>query len=104
MKSPDPEKLARITERAARLGQLKEHPSWAELRALFEERRAKHYESLTRQLLAGAEIDQRHVDRTAGFFKGAEWILNNPDQAEDSLQRALEKAERLQALTEEVTS
>lgn len=104
MKPLDPEKLAALAARAERLGRIKDHPSWHELRALFEERREKHYASLTSRLLAGAEIDQRQIDRTAGFFRGAEWILNNPDQAQDSLKRALEKAERLQAITEEVTS
>lgn len=104
MKAPDPERLAALTQRAERLGKIKEHESWAELRALFEERRDKHYKSLTSRLLAGAEIDQRHVDRTAGFFHGAQWILDHPDLAEASLKRALERAERLQAITEEVTS
>lgn len=100
----DPERLAQLTERAHRLGKLKEHESWGELRALFEERRDKHYNGLLKQLLAGVEVDQRQIDRLAGFFKGAEWLLDNPDMAIDSLERALLKAERLQALTEEVNS
>ena len=100
----NPERLALLAERAERLGQIKDHPSWPELRALFEERRDKHYRNLTRQLLAGTAMDQRLIDRTAGFFHGAEWILDHPDQAEQSLKRALEKAERYRAITEEVTS
>lgn len=100
MKAPDPDKVAALQERATRLGQLKTHPSWAELRALFEERRRKHYDNLARQLVAGAEIDQRYVDRMAGFFKGAQWLLDNPELAESSLKAALKKAELFEALHE----
>ena len=102
MKPLDPEKLAQLTERAHRLGKLKEHESWAELRGLFEERRARHYERLQKQLLAGGEIDQRYIDRLAGFFKGAQWVLDNPEMAEKSLDSAIRKAELLQTITEEV--
>ena len=103
MKALDPVRVANLADRAARLGQLKDHDSWAELRTLFEERRAKHYKSLTDQLMAGSEIDQRYVDRTAGFFKGAQWILDNPDLAESSLASALRKAELLAGTTERGT-
>lgn len=87
-----------LQARAFRLGKLKEHESWQELRSLFEERKQKHYTSLTKQLIDGAEIDQRWVDRIAGFFRGAQWILDNPDQAEKSLESALKKAQLFQAL------
>lgn len=104
MKPLDPDRLAAIADRAQRLSQLKQHESWQELRVLFEERRQKHFENLTSRLLAGAEVDQRHVDRLAGFFRGAQWILDNPDLAEASLEAALKKAERLQTIKEEVQS
>lgn len=100
MKQPDPEKVAALSQRAGRLHELKEHPSWAELRALFEERRDKHFKNLSRQLIAGAEVDQRYVDRMAGFFRGAQWILDNPEQAEQSLKTALQKAQLFEALQE----
>lgn len=103
MKAPDPEKVARLQERAVRLGELKAHPSWAELRAVFEERRRKHFDSLTKQLVAGLDVDQRHVDRMAGFFKGAEFVLDFPDLAESSLETALKRVELFEALHEEVT-
>lgn len=101
MKAPDPEKIADLTVLASRLGELKQHPSWGELRQLFENRRRKHFDLLARQLLAGNEVDQRYVDRMAGFFKGAEWILDHPDLAESSLKTALKRAELFEALTEE---
>lgn len=104
MKPPDPDKVRALSDRASRLGKLKEHESWAELRALYEERKKKHFDALTRQLIAGTAVDQRYVDRMAGFFRGAEWLLDNPDMAEESLARALKKAERLQAITSEVTA
>jgi hypothetical protein len=101
VKAPNPDRVAQLQERAARLGELKEHPSWQELRSVFEARRRKHYDNLSRQLIAGSEVDQRYVDRMAGFFKGAEWLLDNPDFAESSLRAALKRAELFGALSEE---
>ena len=90
----DADTVAKKRDRAARLGELREHPSWAELRAVLEERKAVHFRSLQRQLMAGYH-DQRYVDRMSGFFKGAEWILDNPDLAEKSLQNAIKRATRM---------
>jgi hypothetical protein len=104
MKEPDPEKVAALAQRAQRLSKLKDHESWGELRALFEERQRKHFDNLTRQLLAGAEVDQRYVDRMAGFFRGAQWLLDNPEMAETSLRTALRRAELFQELQKEIAA
>ena len=91
----DADTVAKKRDRAARLGELREHPSWAELRAVLEERKAVYFRSLQRQLVSGSAVDQRYIDRVAGFFKGAEWILDNPDLAEKSLQNAIKRATRM---------
>ena len=91
----DADTVAKKRDRAARLGELREHPSWAELRAVLEERKAVYFRSLQRQLINGSAVDQRYIDRVAGFFKGAEWILDNPDLAEKSLQNAIKRATRM---------
>jgi hypothetical protein len=98
------DKLAEIKVRAARLSELKSHPSWAELRALLEERKARRFGLLQRQLIDGIAVDQRYLDRLAGFFKGAEWILDNPDMAEQSLERAVERALREGLLGKELVA
>lgn len=41
----------------------------------------------------GESIDQRHIDRMAGYFKGMEDLLAKPDQLEHQLERALSRAE-----------
>jgi hypothetical protein len=78
--------------RTAKLSELKSHPSWAELLAILEERKTKRFGAVQRQLIEGVAIDQRYLDRLAGFFKGAEWILDNPDLSEQSLATAVKKA------------
>jgi hypothetical protein len=98
------DQLAGLKVRAARLSELKSHPSWAELRALLEERKARRFGQVQRQLIDGLAVDQRYLDRLAGFFKGAEWILDNPDMAEQSLERAVEKALRQGVLSKEMVS
>lgn len=88
----DAEVLARKKLRAARLAELRDHPSWAELQVVLNERRDRVFESMRRQLMAGEPADQRYIDRVAGFFVGAQWILDNPDMAENALERAVHKA------------
>ena len=87
------EKLSALKTRTAKLSELKSHPSWAELHAVLEERKTKRFDAIQRQLIEGVPVDQRYLDRIAGFFKGAEWILGNPDQSEKSLAVAVQKAQ-----------
>ena len=98
---PDPDKVAALRDRSVRLSELKDQPSWAELRSVLEERKAKTFEQIQRQLIEGVAIDQRWLDRVAGFYKGAEWILDNPDLTEQKLIVALKKSRLSEALTEE---
>ncbi|MBI3936400.1 MAG: hypothetical protein HY323_05440 [Betaproteobacteria bacterium] len=86
---PDPDELVRLSERAVKLQALADHPAWPELRARVEERRDKHMRSLLRRLTAGGALDQREIDRQAGFWKGALFVLDNPELAEKDLQNAI---------------
>jgi len=90
----DPDRLAALTNRAARLGELKETPAWTELRVQVQERKDAIYGAFLKRLQAGEPVDQREVDRTAGFFKGMETLLDYPDLADTRLRRALDRAER----------
>lgn len=89
---PDPDAVAALRDRTVKLSQLREHPSWPELRSCLEERKTKTFAGIQRQLVSGVAIDQRWLDRVAGFFAGAEWLLDNPDMTEQKLQRAVERA------------
>lgn len=91
-KPPDPNAVAALRDRTVKLSQLREHPSWAELQLVLEERKAKVFGTIQRQLIEGVEVDQRWIDRVAGFFKGAEWILDNPDMIEQKLEREVKRA------------
>jgi hypothetical protein len=76
---------------AQELEHLREHRSWAVLRELYEERKAKQMNSLVGRLLARPHVEayQRDIDYTAGFWAGAEWILKSPDLAQSELDNML---------------
>lgn len=83
-------------ERARTLAKLAEHEGWKLLRELLEERKGKHLKRIASLLVARSEasVTQREIDYIAGFWHGAEWLLNNPDLHEQKLERALLKAQR----------
>lgn len=73
--------------------ELKEHRAWEELGNAVQERKQRHFDALTRQLISGTEIDQRYIDRMAGYFKGMEDLLNYPEIVNNKAKSAIEKAE-----------
>jgi hypothetical protein len=83
-----------LTNRALVLAELKTHPSWEELGRVVAERKEAFYRSMTKRLIAGALIDQREIDRAAGYYEGLEDLLRAPDKAENKMRRAHERAER----------
>lgn len=97
------EKKKVLGDRARVLGKLKEHPSWEELRSEFERKRERHEKRVAGLIIARAEapIVQREIDYIAGFWAGAKWLLDTPDMAEESLKKALVKAERLRVASKE---
>jgi hypothetical protein len=90
----DPDALAALTEKTARMASLKEHPGWADLRAHFANRRRVWTERLQKDLMEGRALDQRDIDRHAGFWKGAEFILEHPDMTEKKLETTLKRAQQ----------
>lgn len=92
-------KVQEVAERAQGLSDLKKHPSWPVLRGIFDKRKKLFFERLAHQLMQGGitstPIDQREIDYQRGFWAGAQWILNNPEMAERSLETALRKASQL---------
>lgn len=98
----DAEHVTQVKRRSSRLSELKDHPSWPELQAALDDRKEKTLTGITRQLMAGEPVDQRYLDRVAGFYVGAQWILDNPDLNERRLTAVLAKAELLGLLEGEV--
>jgi len=88
-----------LAERAAKLGELKRHPSWAVLKEILEAKKERRFAHFARELMAGREpVDQRKLDFERGFWAGITYILANPEHAEREFEKAVEKAERLKEM------
>lgn len=87
-----------ITDRAARLAALARADGWQELRAEAQRKKEKQIRVLSTSLLSGKSVDQREIDKIVYFWKGVDWILANPEQAEDSIEKALRKSLALEEL------
>ena len=86
-------KVRLLKERAERMGGLKEAAGWQELRAELERRCQRDTKRLvTRYLRSGELVNQREIDYVRGFWAGAEWILDNPEMAEATFDRAMRRA------------
>lgn len=91
----DKNKLAEIGKQAERLGELKQHPSWRLLTDIFEAKRLRYFESVTKHAIQSGKLPD-DFDYKRGFFAGAAYILAHPENAESMFEAALKKAERLQ--------
>lgn len=89
--------MQQIAEQAQTLSELKKHPSWRLLRQIFERKQTKYFDALASRLMRGGidspPLDQRELDYQRGFWAGARWILDNPEQAERSLELALKRVQ-----------
>lgn len=81
-----------LRDRARRLGAIKDNAGWLELRAEYERKRERWIKS---HLLSPMSIDLRELDFKRGFWAGCQWLLDNPEMAEKSLQEALSRADRV---------
>lgn len=68
---------------------------WDILAETFERQRQSYYDRLARDLMKGAEIDQRKLDYNRGFFESVEQLLEAPQNAEKILERAVKRLQRL---------
>lgn len=91
-------RIRELGDRARELAKLMEHPSWDLLRLELDAKRSQFMARKTRELISGGihadPVNQREIDYQRGFFAGAEWILNNPEMAEATLKKALERMGR----------
>jgi hypothetical protein len=79
-----------------KLTDLTKQPGWDELKKIFAAQKERHQRELLRQMLSTEPLDQRRIDRLAGFWLGCEFILKNPEMAEASLKAAIRQAKLLE--------
>jgi hypothetical protein len=86
-----------VAARKKRLTRLTEHPDWPELRAELDRKQERHLKRVTSLLVGRTDVTvlQRELDYIAGFWAGAGWVVDTPDLAEKTLEKALERADRL---------
>jgi hypothetical protein len=101
---PDPERIAVLTEQAFALGQLKEQPGWAILTEIANRKIEQEAARITKSVLRGVPPTPQQCHYLNGCIETVKAILAHPEKAEQSLADALKKAERFQAITEEVSS
>lgn len=99
----DPDKLATITENAAKLGQLKTQPGWQVLTTIYQREEKRYFDAQFRKMRNGEPVDQEEIRAHRLAFDLVDYLLKHPEKAEATLSRALERAERLGAIREEVT-
>jgi hypothetical protein len=90
-----PAELRDAADTARELAKLKEHPSWDVLRSEFEGRRRRYLDNLARSIAAGGidadPLNQRAIDYQRGFLRGAQAVLDSPENAIEHLERVLRK-------------
>lgn len=87
---------SRVVDRGKKLAALHKTDGWNELRLMFAARKERYSRNLADRLLVqGAAFDQREIDWRAGFFAGCDWLLNSVENADASLEIALERAQEL---------
>lgn len=107
--APEPEELAGfIAERAkeqprirdivkeARLyDSLRENEAWKRLAQRVRDDRSRYLQGLAGRLMSGSEVSPEEIAYMRGFYYGARWIIEHPEEAEKSLERAARAAWRM---------
>lgn len=110
--APDPEEVAQFVTDRARVDPkvrrvvedvrlfdgLRDHAGWQRLAQIVRAERDRFLNGLTSALWRGEVVDQRKLDYTRGFYEGARWLIETPEQAEASLEQAASEAWRLTQL------
>ena len=87
--------LKELGNQAREFEKLTERPEWHTLRAVFEQRKQSYLRKLANDLIAGGDkadpLNQREIDYRRGWLRGAQAILDAPEQVIAEFQKALEK-------------
>jgi len=79
--------------RLARIESLQHSPAWDDLIDLFEKTEERYWRRHVANVKAGAEIDQRELDRARGMFEGIRDICKAPLVAARKLERLADNNE-----------
>ena len=79
--------------RGERIAKLKQHPAWKDLCDEVEEAAAQHWESVTRQLAVGVEVDLEDIALKREFYRGMRAVTLMPDRGRKAIEKHLEKGE-----------
>src|SRR5574341_1362785 len=89
------QKIRSLGDKGRELAKLTEHPAWLTLRREFEARRQTYLQRLAREMVVGGidaePLSQRELDYQRGFFRGAQAVLDTPDNVIAQLEKALRK-------------
>lgn len=88
----DEERTERLAVLAAQLDALKSHPSWLVLRSEIEKRMRKDM----LRFASPAGPDLREFDWKRGFWAGALYVLNVPENAAETFEQAVKRATELE--------
>ena len=74
------------------MGDLEEHVGWKRLREIAQREKDKFLEGFARRLMAGVRVESDEVAFHRGFYYGAQWIVEYPEEAVKSLQSLSRRA------------
>lgn len=101
MKQPDPEKVRDLAERARQFAELKDQPGWQQLEALVAREEDRYWANQMQLLKRRQETDPFEQAVMAETYDRLRWLFAHPDKAEETLRRAIDKAERWQQYQKE---
>lgn len=98
-------RVQRIVQDAHLFDGLREHAGWRRLLELVQGDKSRFLGNIARRLMSGQEVSQREIDFHRGFYAGAQWIIERPEEAEANLEKAARWAwawlKEIEAETEE---
>lgn len=103
---PEPEELAdfvvermkdnpavkKIVDDAHLFDGLREHPGWRRLAEKIRSHEKRWMDSITQRLLRGETVDQQEIKYRLGFYEGARYVIETPENAEAALEQAADRA------------
>lgn len=77
--------------RGERISKLAQHPAWPDLIAEVVQQEVDYWDTVTRRLRAGQELDPAEVEVKRAFFKGMKHVVAFPDLGAKAIQKHVEK-------------
>lgn len=87
--------VRRVVEDVRLFDGLLEHAGWQRLAQKVQGRKEAFFASLGRKLMAGGKVADQEIEFYRGWFAGAEYVIEMPAKAEESLEQAAREAWRI---------